>query len=694
MRKQNSEAEKTELQEHMQDVHDRNHQEHHDGHEHEGHCGCSHDHDGHNHDSHDQEHHHDGACHDDGCGCGHDHGAEAEKSTGFTVLKYVLGAIPVILAFIPFIPTVVRVIMAVAAYLFFGFEVWREMIENFASKKIFTEFTLMCAATVGAFAIGEYADAAAVMYLYSLGEQISGRAYARSRGNISELIRIIPEQAQVLRDGKMIFVSPTEVETGEIIQVNAGEKIPLDGVVADGGGSADTSAVTGESMPLSLYEGVACPSGSILLDGAVRLRVSGRYETSVVARLADAVKEASARKSRSEKKIARFARIFTPLAFVVAALITLVGFAVSGEFIPWLKAGLNVLVVSCPCSLVLSVPLTYFAGIGTAAKKGIVFRGGEIMDGVAGLTAICFDKTGTLTDSVLSFDGAETYGDMTKENFMRLAYDVLLNSPHAAAVTYCGNVHFAPSYRVEQVENVGGRGIVCLADGKQALFGNGALLREHGIPCEDSRITAIFGAYDGKIVGKLSFSSHLKKGATEALSGLRREGVTSQIVLSGDAPDSVKLVCEEAGIGEYYAALTPAGKSEQFEEVVRREKSANKKATVGFCGDGMNDSAVIARADVGIAMGKSGSALTVTSADMVIMDDDLNKITEAMRIAKKTSRIAGMNIALSLGIKIAVLLAGVLLTVFTSAGFPMELAIVADVGAAVIAALNSLRAGR
>ncbi|MBQ8331528.1 MAG: cadmium-translocating P-type ATPase [Clostridia bacterium] len=657
--------------------------------EHEEHCHC-HEHNEQEERCHCHDHDHD---HEDGCGCGHDHDAPTGVK-GRWILRYALGAIPVILGFLPILPTPLRIIASAVGYLLFGFAVWRDMLRGFGKKRIFTEFTLMCVASLGAFLIGEYADGAAVMYLYSLGETLSSSTYAKSKRNLSELLEITPESATVLVDGRAERMAPDRVTVGQTILVVAGERIPLDGVVRSGGGSADSSSVTGESKPLELYEGVACPSGAILNEGSVELTVTATYENSVVAKLAAAVTEATARKSAAEKKITRFARVFTPLAFGVAIGIVLLGWGLTGDFLTWLHAGLTVLVVSCPCSLVLSVPLTYFAGIGTGASSGIIFRGGETMDSLCRLSAIAFDKTGTLTESGLGFDGAELYGEMGEEDFLSLSYAVLTHSPHAAAVSFCQAYEGELRHTVTDVEILGGRGVVCRVDGKPAFFGNGALMRERGIETEDSRTTAIFGAWDGVLLGRLRFSSHLKKESAEAVSALRKSGVGRIAVLSGDGEESVATACREAGIEEYYAALTPARKTEIFDRICYEEKEKKKGSTVAYCGDGLNDSAVIAGADVGIAMGGCGSALTVSSADVVLMDDNPKKIATAVRLSRRTSRIAGENIVLSLGIKIAVLTVGVLLSAITGEGIPMGLAIVADVGAAILAVLNALRAAK
>lgn len=652
-------------------------------------CGCS---CGHNHE-HEQKHTHEHGEHH-GCSCGHEHQEHAAHGTGKQVIRFVLGAVPVIIGFYSFWPIYVTLPAALLAYALFGFEVWRDMIAGFRKKKIFTEFTLMCVASLGAFAIGEYADAAAVMYLYALGESISSGAYARSRRNFSELLEIAPEYAMLWREGTHVRVSPEEAEVGDRILVVAGERVPLDGMVLEGSGSADTSSVTGESMPLALTTGVSCPSGSVLLDGSVCLAVEKRYEHSVVAKLTAAVQEAQKKKSPTERKISRFAGIFTPLAFAIAITVAVLGGLLTGDVAQWIQTGLAVLVVSCPCSMVLSVPLTYFAGIGLGAKHGIIFRGGEAIDAMADMKAIFFDKTGTLTESQQRFEGVELYADMTEETFCELAYAVLRHSPHAAARSFCMERSDLSTYEVTEVRILGGRGVVCHVDGKQTLFGNAALLREYGIEMEDSKTGAIFGAIGGVVLGKLCFSSRLKSDAKESLLCLKKQGVSRMAVLSGDGEEAVRMTCDAAGIDECYAHLMPHEKLERFDLLYGEEKKAHPGATVAYCGDGLNDSAVIARADIGIAMGKSGSALTVTEADVVIMDDSLSGIPKAMTIARHTSSVAGQNIVLSVGIKAAVLVCGVVLTALTGRSIPLELAIIADVGAAVFAVLNALRASR
>lgn len=654
-------------------------------------CSC------HSHGHHD----HDNACgsgcrddHKESCCCGCDHGEEKRGISAW--LPFVLGGIPTILGFVSQLPLPVRVIASCLSYGYFGFGVFRSMLSGFRRRRIFTEFTLMCVATLGAFALGEFADAAAVMYLYSLGESLSSRTYARSRRNLSELIAITPQYATVVRQGVLSRVEPKDVLVGERIRVTAGERIPLDGQVALGSGEADTSSVTGEAKPRDLYEGVCCPSGALLLNGSVELTVTHPYEDSVASRLAQAVNEAAGRKSAAEKKISRFARVFTPLAFSLALLVALIGSLLSGNLGRWFHMGLLILVVSCPCSLVLSVPLTYYAGMGRGAARGIVFRGGEVIDAFCRIHAIGLDKTGTVTEAALRFDGAFPQEGVEREELLSLSYQILSHSPHAAAVSFCA-AYCPPEElngEITQVEVLSGRGVRCLIDGSAVFFGNAAFLREQGVFVKDTEDTVILGARDGVFLGELRFSAPPKEEAKTAVEELRRVGVERIAVLSGDSEGSVRQVCERVGIHEFYAALTPTDKVEVLHRMEQEERTRGKNRVVAFCGDGLNDSPVVAGAQIGIAMGSAGSALTVSSADAVMMDDDLTKLSEAIRIARKTSRLASQNITISLGIKLTVLLFGAGLLIVTGQRMSMELAIVADVGATILTVLNALRASR
>lgn len=658
--------------------------EHHVHREHEhGDCGCHHDHD-HDHDER-------GCHHDDGCGCGCDH-ERGEKVSARVLLLYGIGAILLIVAFLGEFSAITQWIaipVALLVYVYFGREAWTGAIAGIRRKKFFTEFTLMCVATIGAAALLEFADAAAVMYLYSLGEMIQGTAYRKSRENISELIEITEEYINKEENGAIRRVAASEAKIGDIISVTVGEKISLDGVVVDGNGFADTAAITGESVPRELLVGTACLSGSVLVAGAVSIRVTEVYENSTANKLKMAVERAAKQKARTEKKITRFASFFTPCAFVVALVLFVVGCFAFGDVPRALKTALVVLVVSCPCSLVLSVPLAYFSGIGKAAGRGIVFRGGEVIDNASALGTIVFDKTGTLTSATLDFDGVwlPANAPLTKAQLLDVSRCALAKSPHAAAHSFCAAYEAKVPHRIEKVNNIGGKGLVCTVDGNRAAFGNRALMEERGISVKRVRGTAIYVALEGQLCGALLFRSRIKPETLPEIAKLRGNRVDRIAIMSGDTVSAVAEISDELGIPEYYAELKPDEKLDKLEHIYNEEKKRNKKRAVAFCGDGLNDSAAIARADVGIAMG-GGSAVTVENADVVIVDDSIARINDMLSVAKSTTRVANQNIVLSLGVKLAVVLIGALMSEPS-----LELAVVADVGAAIVTVLNAMRAG-
>lgn len=650
------------------------HHEHHEHHERD-HCGCGCDHD-HEHDS----------C---GCGCDHEH---EERLSLQTLLLYGVGAVLLLVAFLGEFSVIsqwIAIPAAILVYAYFGKEAWMGAISGIRRKKFFTEFTLMCVATIGAAALLEFADAAAVMYLYSLGEVIQGAAYRKSRDNISELIEITEEYINKEENGSIRRVAASEAKIGDIINVTVGEKISLDGVVVEGNGFADTAAVTGESVPRELLPGTGCLSGSVLVAGAVSIRATEVYENSTANKLKAAVERAVKQKAQTEKKITKFAALFTPCAFAAALVLFIIGCFAWGDVPRALRTALVVLVVSCPCSLVLSVPLAYFSGIGKAAGRGIVFRGGEVIDNASALGTIVFDKTGTLTSATLDFDGVWLPADapLTKAQLLDVSRYALAKSPHAAAHSFCAAYEAKVPHRVEKVNNIGGKGLVCTVDGYRAAFGNRALMEEQGVTVKQIRGTAIYVALEGKLCGALLFRSKIKPETLPEIAKLRGNRVERIAIMSGDTETAVSEVSDELGVSEYYAELKPDEKLEKLDNIYNEEKKRNKKRTVAFCGDGLNDSAVIARADVGIAMG-SGSAVTVESADVVIVDDSIARINDMLSIAKSTTRVANQNIVISLGIKLVVALIGIL------AEEPsLELAVIADVGAAIVTVLNATRAG-
>lgn len=654
-------------------------------------CGCSHDHEH----KHNHEHNHgqesECACsHDrDSCSCGCEHSGGLTKKV---ILYYILGALLLLLAFLGELQQLslwVSIPCAAVVYLLFGREAWLGAYNNIIRKRFFTEFTLMCVATIGAVALGEFADAAAVMYLYSLGETVSGEAYSRSKKNISRLIEITEENVTVVCDGASKTVPASKAKVGDVISVRVGDRIALDGVVVDGSGYADTSAVTGESIPRELNVGDVCLSGIALISGALMVRVTEIYENSTASKLKKAVDLAAKQKAPTEKKITRFAEIFTPIAFAVALAVFAIGLFVKDSVGDAFRSALVVLVASCPCALVLSVPLAYFSGIGRAAGRGIVFRGGQVIDNASLLGAVVFDKTGTLTSATPDFIGVKMGAEspISEKQLLDMSKAALLKSPHASAKSFCEKYTASSHYKAEGVKVIGGRGIVCAVGGRTAAFGNRKLMAELGVKASGTDQSAIYAALDGKFCGALLFSAKVKDNALGEVSALRGNGVVRVAIMSGDTAGAVKHVADVVGVDEYYSELKPDEKLERFNTIYREEKKAHPEKTVAFCGDGLNDSAAIARADVGIAMG-SGSTLTVESADVVIVDDNLARINDMVQVAKDTVKIAEQNIWLSLGVKLAVVFVG--LFAYPSLG----LAIIADVGTAVLTVLNATRAGR
>lgn len=630
-------------------------------------------------------------CHEHSCCCG---GTERHSSVDKKVktLFYAVGAVLLLVAFLGELGQVsfwLSVSCAAAVYLLFGKDVWVNACKGVIEKRVFTEFTLMCVASIGAIILGEFADAAAVIYLYSLGETVSEEAYSRSLKNISELIDITEERVTVVSGGRSETVLAEDVNIGDVVSLRVGDRVSLDGEVVRGEGFADTSAVTGESVPRELKKGVKCLSGSLLISGAVLMSVESKYEDSTANKLKQAVDRASKQKAHREKKITEIAKVFTPIAFCVAVAVFAVMVLISGDWRTSLRSSLVVLVAACPCALVLSVPLTYFSGIGRAAKRGIVFKNGQTIDNVAQLETVVFDKTGTLTSSVPVFVGVVVpeNAPIDKKQLLDVSKAALLSSPHPSAKAFCEKYSASVVYNASDVKNIGGRGVVCKIDGNKVALGNRALMREIGVETAAIPNSAIYVAVESEFCGALLFDIKPKENALSEISELRANGIRRVAVMSGDNEKSVKSAVDEIGISEYYSELKPDQKLARFEYIYKEEKKRNRTGKVAFCGDGLNDSAVIARADVGVAMG-SGADVTVESADVVLVDDNLKRLNEMMAISKETVRIVKQNVFLSLGVKIGAILIGVL-------GYPsVEIAIAADVGAAVLCVLNASRAGK
>ncbi|MCX4335226.1 MAG: heavy metal translocating P-type ATPase [Bacteroidales bacterium] len=590
------------------------------------------------------------------------------------------------LSFLPALPAWAYIATFALAYAVIGADVVYRAVRNLFHGNFFDEHFLMSIATLGAFAIGEYPEAVAVMLFYQVGELFQDIAVARSRASISSLMDIRPDYANIEEDGELRQVAPDDVPGGSVIIVKPGEKIPLDGVVISGESSVDTSALTGESLPRDVSEGNPVVSGSLNMTGVIRVRTSGEYGESTVARILELVENADTGKAKAEKFMTRFARYYTPAVVAAAVLLAVVPSLVSGgNWTVWLNRALIFLVVSCPCALVVSIPLTFFAGIGGASRRGILIKGSNYLEILACVGTVVFDKTGTLTRGNFSVTAVHPE-IISGEMLVELAALAEMYSDHPVAVSlrsaYGGQLD---KERVADVKNFAGEGISAVVDGREVYAGNDRLMSRAGVEakqCEKSG-TIVHLAVDGVYMGHIVVSDSIKPEAADAVSGLRRSGVKKVVMLTGDRQDVAEEVSGALGIDEVYAGLLPADKVSRMEEL---RSSGSQK--IAFVGDGINDAPVLKLADVGIAMGAVGSDAAIEAADVVLMDDNPLKVAESIRISRRTLRIVVQNIVFAIGIKLAMLLLGAL----GIAG--MWEAVFADVGVTVLAVLNSLRAMR
>ncbi len=576
-----------------------------------------------------------------------------------------------------------------SVYLLSGWRVVLDALRNLFTRDIFNENLLMTLATAGAWALGEYAEAAAVMLFFHIGEYFQDLAVERSRRSISDLMDIRPDFATLLENDAERTVTPEEVEPGNRIRVKPGERVPLDGTIRSGNSQLDTAALTGESKPRSVVPGDTVLSGSINLNGVLEIEVLTRSEDSTVSRILAEVENAAGRKSKSENFITRFARYYTPAVFGAAFLLAVVPpLALGAAWSDWVYRALVFLVISCPCALVISVPLSFFAGIGGASRRGILFKGGCYLETLASVRAIAFDKTGTLTKGRFEVREVFPAAGVAPERILELAAHAELHSSHPIAVSLRNAWQGTPDpVRVGEVIEVAGRGVCTIIDGAAVRVGSTRLLEEAGIdvpPAQNSG-TVVCVAENDLFLGRVEIADILKPDAKAALEELRRIGIQRQILLTGDSRAVADEVAVELGIAEVHAELLPTDKVEALETVLAQLKPGEKLA---FAGDGINDAPVLARADIGIAMGALGSDAAVESADVVLMTDELSRIPLAIRLARRTLAIVHGNIAIALGIKGLVLLAGAL-------GFvSMWGAVFADVGVTLLAILNALRALR
>ena len=632
-----------------------------------------------------------------------------EKKVSYTkdIVKMISAGILFIVAFIlektigteQLVPKIAILTMYLAAYVICGLEVAITSIKAIAKKNFFNENTLMLIASIGAIVLGEYEEAVAVMLFYTVGEFFQSIAVNKSRRSISSLIKTKPETADVLIDGEYITVDPENVETGSIIRVKPGEKIPLDGIIESGNTSIDTSALTGESLPRDITAGDEVPAGAINISGVITLKTTRRFTDSTVYKMLQMVESAVEKKTRTENFISVFAKYYTPIVVLAAVIISLIPPLFTGfDFVTWVQRGLIFLVISCPCALVISVPLGYFAGIGKASSKGILVKGSNYLEAISKAKVVLFDKTGTLTKGQFEVTRTEPAG-MSKNELLRYAAYAESNSNHPIAVSvrkaYGADIDQS---QITECSEIAGKGIKAVISGVTVLCGNSRLMADYSINCPEANGTVLYVAVDNKYAGLIEIADMPKEHSAEAVKMLKNHGV-KVVMLTGDnrflpfqsnhgnnrflpCRSAAAAAAEKLGITDYYAELLPENKSE-ITLKMKSELPDNEK--VMFVGDGINDAPVIASADIGVAMGGSGADSAIETADCVLMKDDPMQLADAFAISKKTNRIVLQNIIFALGVKLIIQVLGVL-------GLAnMWAAVFADVGVSIIAIFNSLR---
>lgn len=568
-------------------------------------------------------------------------------------------------------------------YLVLGFEIISDAIIKLLHGELFDEYFLMTVASIGALCIGEYPEAVAVMLFFRIGECFEDYAVDKSRRSIAELMDIRPDYACVEVDGVLQKFDPNTIPVGTVITVTPGERIPLDGFIMDGESSVDTSALTGESMPRTVKRGQQVVSGCVNLSGVLRIRVSSTYKESTVSKMLELVEHSANSKSRREALVTRFAKVYTPVVVALAVLLAVIPSLVDGNWLEWIRRALIFLVISCPCALVISVPLSFFGGIGCASKHGILIKGSTYLEALADTSTVVMDKTGTVTEGSFSVTGVEPIG-ISGADLITLAAAAECYSSHPIALSLRKACKSLPDRRlVTNVRELTGRGIEANVCGRKVLVGNAALMTSNGItpktPTEHATIVHV--AADGIYGGYIVIDDRIKDGAKQAVSDLYRLGVESTVMLTGDGKRTAQAVATALGVNNVYSELLPSDKVIAVEELLRQKHTG----TLLFVGDGINDAPVLARSDVGIAMGALGSDAAVEAADVVLMDDDVRKLPLAIEISQHTVGIAKQNIAFSLTVKFVIMLLGAL----GIAG--MWLAVFADVGVLILAVLNATR---
>jgi len=638
--------------------------------------------------AHEHHHHHE---HDEGC-CGHDHdhghhdhGHAHGAGKGKQLLFRLLGAAVMLAAgytWVGELHPALRIICFVLAYLFVGYDVLLNALRNILRGEIFDENFLMAVASIGAMIMGEYVEAAAVMALYQVGEYFQDKAVDKSRASITALMDIRPDHANLLRNGVPVEVSPETVAVDDLILVKPGEKLPLDGVVVEGESALNTTALTGESLPRDVRPGDSVLSGCVNMSGVLTVRVTAAYGESTVAKILQLVEDSGDAKASTERFITRFAKVYTPIVCLAAVLLAVLPSLFDGNWQRWIYQALTFLVISCPCALVISVPLTFFSGIGGASRKGILIKGANHLETLAGLDTVVFDKTGTLTRGVFTVTEVVPMG-MSREALLELAAHAECFSDHPISASL-RSAWGQPvdNARVTEAEETAGYGVSALVDGRRILAGNVRMMTANGI--EPMKVgaagTVVHVAAEGEYAGYVVISDVIKDGAADAMSALKEAGAKQLVMLTGDRAAVAADVSARVGLTDYRAELLPEGKVHELEQLLAEGRK------VAFVGDGINDAPVLRRADLGIAMGGVGSDAAIEAADVVLMDDNVGKVALAMRIARRTMGIARQNIVFALGVKMLVMFLGVI-------GIAnMWLAVFADVGVAMLAILNAMRA--
>lgn len=636
--------------------------------------------------------------HGDGCGCGHDHAHEELNKKDF-IFKVVVGGVLLVAGYIlnelaergiADIPSFVYLICFIISYLIVGFSILREAVEGIMHKDIFNENFLMGIASIGAFAVGEYVEGCAVMFLFTIGEFLQSLAVQRSRKSIKDMLELKPQEVKVFRDGREITLSPEDVKIGDIMVIRPGEKLDIDGKIVEGCAELDMKALTGESIPVSKAPGDEVLAGSVNVDGAIKVEATKEYRDSTVSKILDMLEKAEDKKSNAEHFITRFARIYTPIVCLLALAVILVPpLFFGGEWKDWIFRGLSVLVVSCPCALVISIPLSFFSGIGACSKEGILVKGSNYLEMLAKADTGVFDKTGTITSGKFEYVKCECYNCHCSDSQHRELLGIIAacekysNHPLAKSISLAFG-HYADGKQISDAKNYAGKGVSAVVDGVRYYVGNDKLMKEIGIEFEETKCigTAVYCASETEFKGDIVFADIIKQDSKEAIADLHKMGITHTVMLTGDKEPIAKDIAKKAGIDTVYAKLLPDEKVEKVKELQESGK------TVFYTGDGINDAPVLAQADLGIAMGGIGSDVAIEASDMVIMGDSLSKIPKGRKIAKKAMTIVRENIIFSLVVKLVIII-GSTLGIFEENA--MWLAVFGDVGVCLIAVANSMR---